>query len=295
MASRAEPRPFPPDLPVVDHHCHLSPTGEGTRAAVRFREQGGTHLFVTTQNYTGEPLLDIEAYARQFDITETLARSVQTEAHVQAYVVIAPYPIDLLAAREKLGLERAVELHQAALELAGRRVQEQRAVAIGEVGRPHFAVGDPTLLRASEDLLDFSFGVAKDADCPAIVHCEDLTAEGYVELAQRGRKAGLRPERVIKHYARARYLPAGNAGPTRSYLARRGLVTEVLDDPGPWFLETDYLDDPARPGAVLDLTTVPKRARWIANRFPDKVERLRTPFDESIRKVYGLTLRIPET
>ena len=48
--------PLPADLPIVDHHCHLSPSGEGIRAAQRFRAAGGTHLFLTTQNYeTGYP------------------------------------------------------------------------------------------------------------------------------------------------------------------------------------------------------------------------------------------------
>ena len=280
---------------MVDHHCHLSPGGEGVLAAKRFRAAGGTHLFLTTQNYTGAPILDLGGYESQFDTTEALAAQVQREAGVTAFPVLAPYPIDLLAQAKALGLGPAVELQQDALELAGRRVRDHRAVALGEVGRPHFPLEDPALKRASEELLDRAFAVAHDSHCPAVIHSEDLSPEGYADLQARGRRAGLRPEQVVKHYARARFVPGpGEIGPARSYLARRDLMLEVLDDPGPWFLETDFLDDPARPGAVLDLATVPRRSQWIAEHHPGRVGRLRVPFEESPRKVYGLTLRSPE-
>jgi TatD-related deoxyribonuclease len=294
VATGAELRPLPADLPIVDHHCHLSPSGEGIRAAERFARAGGTHLFLATQNYGGSPILSLGTYTEQFDTTEALARRVAEETLVVAYPVLAPYPIDLLATQSALGLDAAVQLQMSALELAGRRVRDHRAVALGEVGRPHFPVDDRPLASASETLFDFALGVARDSDCPVVVHCEDLSDEGYRAMVARARRAGLRPERLIKHYARARYVPPElEEGPSRSYLARRELVREVLDDPPPWFLETDFLDDPARPGAVLDLTTVPKRAQWVAGQLPDRLERLRVPFEESVRKVYGLTLRAP--
>ncbi len=238
-------------------------------------------------------MLDLGSYAEQFDTTEALARRVGEETRVVAYPVLAPYPIDLLAAQSALGLDAAVQLHMSALEMAGRRVRDGRAIALGEVGRPHFPVDDTPLAAASETLFDFALGVARDSDCPAVVHCEDLSDQGYRALAARARRSGLRPERLIKHYARARYAVPDLEGPSRSYLARRELVREVLDDPPPWFLETDFLDDPARPGAVLDLTTVPKRAKWVASQLPEKVDRLRVPFEESVYKVYGLSLRAP--
>lgn len=292
MASGATAHPLPVDLPVVDHHCHLSPNGEGIRAAARFADAGGTHLFLATQNYTSGPVLSLAGYTEQFDLTESLARRVREETSVVAYPVIAPYPIDLLRAQQSMGLDSAVRLQMDALELAGRRVRDHRAVALGEVGRPHFPIEDPKVAEASERLFDFALAVAHDADCPAVVHCEDLGAEGYRDLVARARRAGLPAERVVKHYARSRFFVPEDI-PVRSYLARREVAREVLGDPGPWFWETDFLDDPARPGAVLDLTTVPKRAKWVASEFPELVDRLRVPFDESVRKVYGLSLRAP--
>ncbi|HYA70362.1 MAG TPA: hypothetical protein VEH28_03225, partial [Thermoplasmata archaeon] len=77
-------------------------------------------------------------------------------------------------------------------------------------------------------------------------------------------------------------------GVVPSYLAKRDLVREVAGSPGPWFLETDFLDDPRRPGAVLDLATIPRRAAALVAQEPaEAAERLYVPFVESVERVYG--------
>jgi TatD-related deoxyribonuclease len=278
--------PLPRGLPVVDHHCHLSPNGDGIRAVERFRAAGGTHLFLATQNYDATVPLELEAYARQFDVTLRLAERSLEEAGVRAFAVLAPYPIDLVGASVELGIPAALELHRAALDLAGRWVREKRAVALGEVGRPHFPVSE-AVGAAVDAAFQHSLEVARDSDCPVVVHSADLAIEGFHELAAQARKAGLRPDRVVKHYARQRLAPGTGDGVVPSYLARRELVREVAGDPGPWFLETDYLDDPKRPGAVLDLATVPRRATAIAEDPTRDPELLWVPFVESVERVYG--------
>ncbi len=278
--------PLPSDLPVVDHHCHLSPHGEGVAAARRFAATGGTHLFLATQNYEADPPRSVEDYQRQFETTEALARQIRAETPVEVYLVVAPYPVDLVSAAAALGLEKAARVHADALDLAGRWVRDRRAVALGEVGLPHFEVA-PDVAAACGAAFDHALEVARDADCPAIVHSADLTIDGYRELAARGARAGLPSGRLVKHYARHRTTPSERAGVAASYLARRPLVQEVVGDPGPWFLETDFLDDRSRPGAVLDLATVPRRARAIVEGSSDGAEQLQGPFVESIEAVYG--------
>jgi TatD-related deoxyribonuclease len=278
--------PLPRELPVVDHHCHLSPNGEGVRAAARFRAAGGTHLFLATQNYSAEPPAHLAAYREQFATTLGLAEAIERETGLRVYPVLAPYPVDLLGQVERLGLRPAVDLHRAALELAGQFVEEQRAVALGEVGRPHFAVPAP-LVEPVEEVLRYAFEIARDVHCPIVLHAEELTAEGFQRLAAFAAAASLPPDRVIKHYHRTVLPKVEYVGIVPSYLARRELVAAALPTDPPWFLETDFLDDPARPGAVLDLATVPKRAQSLVDRDPGAIERLRIPFEESVRAVYG--------
>jgi TatD-related deoxyribonuclease len=279
-------------LPVVDHHCHLSGAGEGVRAAVRFHDAGGTHLFLATQNYEPSVPTDLDTYRRQFEITEGLARSVREACGVVVYVVVAPYPVDLVRAAERLGVAAALELHRRALDLAGQWVREHRAVALGEVGWPHFPI-PPEVEEAVRSAFRHALEVARDVGCPAVVHSPDLDDAGWRELEKEAARCGLPARAVVKHYARARLDPTIGVGVVPSYVARRELVNAVVADPAPWFLETDFLDDPARPGAVLDLATVPRRAAAIARRSPSEAERLVVPFVRSVEQVYGITPELP--
>jgi TatD-related deoxyribonuclease len=51
-------------------------------------------------------------------------------------------------------------------------------------------------------------------------------------------------------------------------------------------METDYLDDPDRPGAVLGPKTVPRRVDWLAAE--GHVEALRRAHVGTPRQVYGI-------
>jgi TatD-related deoxyribonuclease len=285
---------LPADLPVVDHHCHLSPNGEGVAAARRFRSSGGTHLFLTTQSYTSGPIVRRDTYEAQFETTERLASEIRTATGVAVYVVVAPYPVDLVPAAEAIGIPAAVELQHAALDLAGRWVREGRAVALGEVGRPHFALS-PELSEAVEDVFRYALGVARDAGCPAVVHSEHLDGPGILALGHLAASEGFPLGKLVKHYQRTLVPPEFRTGAVPSYLARRELCAETLGEEGPWFWETDFLDDRTRPGAVLDLETIPRRARAVAEKTPELVERLRIPFVTSIEQVYGIRPSVGET
>jgi TatD-related deoxyribonuclease len=235
----------------------------------------------------------VEDYLRQFELTEQMGKRIREETGVVVYPVVAPYPIDLVDTVAALGPAGAVEVHRAALDLAGGWVREGRAVAMGEVGRAHFAVS-PEVAHAIDSAFRHAFEVARDVGCPVVVHSADLDAAGFAELAERAREVGFPVARIVKHYARARVAAVERQGVVPSYLARRELVRQVQDDPGPWFLETDFLDDPARPGAVLDLATVPRRALALAEQAGDGGDRLFVPFVESVEKVYGWRPEIPD-
>ncbi|MCI4353346.1 MAG: TatD family hydrolase [Thermoplasmata archaeon] len=279
---------LPADLPVVDHHCHLSPGGEGVEAARRFSREGGTHLFLTTHNWNHRALRSVDDYRAQFESIESLGRRIQTDTPVSTILVVAPYPIDLLGMADAIGLPATIEVQMQALDLAGQWVREHRAVALGEVGWPHFPIPEDQRA-AAQQVFRHALEVARDVGCPAVVHCEDLTAEGYKTLGELARTAGVPAERVVKHYART-YVPSTErSGVTPSFLARKEGLASALDDQGPWFFETDFLDDPKRPGAVLDIATVPRRVAAILRDHPEREERLRIPFVDSVRKLYGFT------
>jgi TatD-related deoxyribonuclease len=277
---------LPADLPIVDHHCHLSPTGEGVGAATRFAAGGGTHLFLNTQAYGTEPPTSVQEYEEQFGQTSRLAHRIREETGVGVYVVLAPYPVDLVSLGPQLGIRAAVDIQLAALDLAGRWIAAQQAVALGEVGRPHFPVS-AELAEACEEVFRHALEVGRDVGCPVVVHSEDLDEAGFRNLASLAAQCSFPPGRLIKHYTRRFIRLEGRAGIVPSFLANRKLVADSLRSEGPWFWETDFLDDPQRPGAVMDILTIPRRVRQIAAHTPELVDRLHIPFQKSIREVYG--------
>jgi TatD-related deoxyribonuclease len=108
------------------------------------------------------------------------------------------------------------------------------------------------------------------------------------------RRASFPVGRLVKHYARAIVPAPERVGIVPSYVARRELAREALSESAPWFWETDFLDDPRRPGAVLDLATIPRRALAFSEE-PGSRERLRIPFVDSIEQVYGITPFVDRT
>jgi TatD-related deoxyribonuclease len=276
----------PPGLPIVDHHCHLSPDGEGVEAARRFRRAGGTHLFLCTQSYTLSPPTTLEGYRDQFSTTEALASKVRDETGCAVRVVLAPFPVDLVAQVAELGTAAATGLQVEALQEAADRVRRREAVALGEVGWPHFEVESEVSL-AAEAVFDRALELAREVPCPLVIHSSDLDPTGYRTIVERGRRHGVPPERLIKHYARSVVTTEERGGMAASYVARRETVRAALGQPGPYFFETDFLDDPRRPGAVLDLETVPRRAAAVAAEGGAALERLHEPFVRSVERCYG--------
>ncbi|MDE1822302.1 MAG: TatD family hydrolase [Euryarchaeota archaeon] len=281
------------ELPIVDHHAHLRPGESALLAARNFAKAGGSHLFLATQNYLARPPRSLEEYRTQFETTESIADRVRQETGIEVLAVLAPYPIDLVHMAPETGLAAAEHLQIDTLELAAKEVREGRAVALGEVGRAHFPV-DPEVKQALDRVMGTALRIAHETGCPAVLHTEDLDERGYAEVSEMTRKSGLPPERAIKHYARTVLPSAQRHGVTPSFLAKRELVREALREPGPWFFETDFLDDPARPGVALPLETVPRRVRQLLGSpaLPrgDAVEKLSIPFVEAPRRLYGLEL-----
>jgi TatD-related deoxyribonuclease len=281
--------PFP--LPIVDHHAHLRPGARGLEAAAKFERLGGSHLFLATQNYETHTPTNLESYKSQFDTTISIAKKVEETTKVTVFPVIAPYPVDMVEVAKKHGLEVAEKLQCDALQLAGKYVAEKKAVALGEAGRAHFPI-DAAMKTAMERVLLKAMEVARDADCPIVLHTEEFNETTYRTMSQLAKQVGIAPERVIKHYARAYLPPASRHDLVPSFLAKRELVLKALEDKGMWFLETDYLDDPSRPGKVLSLETIPRRVHWIGAMMDTStmVEKLSTPFVKAPKKIYGLDL-----
>jgi len=250
-------------VPIFDNHFHLRPSGLGIAAARQFERAGGTALLLTHAPYEEAPIRDGEDYAHSYQITLDLAEAVRQGTSLQVFVALGPYPVELVWLAETGGIDRAERALAQGLDLAADHVRVHRAIALGEVGRPHFPVSSE-LWAASNRLLRRAMDTARALGCAVVVHSEDPTAETFREFAEMADQAGLARHKVVKHHSTPITDPTLTQGIVPSVLAKADLVRPAVAGGGPFLLETDYIDDPKRPGAVLGPATVPRNTkRWL--------------------------------
>ena len=254
---------MPKRMPIFDNHIHLRPEFRGVEAAKSFEKAGGTAILLTHTPYDDIPIRREEDYERAYHKTLAMAEAVRTATGLQVFVALGPYPVEFLHLKEVLGFDAAVDAMRRGIDLAAGHIADGKAVAFGEIGRPHFPVG-PEIVRACNDVLAYAMESAKRLGCAVVLHTEDPTPEIFAEFAGMAAKAGLDRDRVVKHHSTPYTRPEDTHRIVPSILAKEDLVSVALKGGPRFLLETDYIDDPRRPGAVLGPATVPKKTRaWI--------------------------------
>ena len=251
-------------MPIFDNHIHLRAEFRGVEAAKDFERAGGTAILLTHSPYDEIPIHRAEDYDKAYAKTLAMAEAVRKATHVQVFVALGPYPVDFLGLEGAIGRAPAMEVMRSGIDRAAEHIAAQRAVAFGEVGRPHFPVSEE-ILAACNGLLEYTMVRAKELGCAVVLHTEDPTPATFAEFARMASKAGLDPGRLVKHHSTPFTRPEDTHDLVPSILAKEDLVAEALKGGPRFLLETDYIDDPRRPGAVLGPATVPRKTKaWIA-------------------------------
>jgi len=249
--------------PILDNHVHLEPyKGRNVESVRDFERSGGTHLIISHLPYDEVPIRAADDFRESYDLTISMKDRVNRETRVRAYATVGPYPAELLELEKRHGLERAQDIMMRGMEIASEYVSEGKALAIGEVGRPHFPVSSEAW-RSSNEILERAMALAKEVGCAVVLHTEGATPENMRELALMADKVGLDRKRVVKHYSPPLILPEENFGLMPSVLVGRDSAEQAIRKGTRFLMETDFLDDPRRPGAVLAITTVPKRTKTL--------------------------------
>ncbi|MFY9638059.1 MAG: TatD family hydrolase [Methanobacterium sp.] len=246
-------------IPVTDNHIHVDPiNGEGPiEVANKFYRAGGSFMIIPNKpTWTVSEDCSFE-YAMELVIK--YVDEINNGTDVKAFAVVGAHPAELSRrVKAGMGLEEAELLMQDALKMAQKMVLEGKAVAIGEVGRPHYDVS-PQELEVHNRLIIHAMELAKDAGCPVQLHTESAGPEQFLEFAKMADVVKLPRKKVIKHFSGAFILERENHGLTPSLIATKDVVKEGLKKGKNFLMETDYLDDKTRPGAVLGPKTVPRR------------------------------------
>ncbi|MBX0294755.1 TatD family hydrolase [Haloarcula nitratireducens] len=269
------------ETPVLDNHLHLDPVnGRNVEAVEEFAEHGGTHLLVLNKPswHLTEAAADESTFREVFDLTVGAVEDATEVLPGRAWPVLGVHPA-LVSRLVEDGHtpEEARDIMQTGLDVAAEYVTDGPALAI-KSGRPHYDVDD-AVWEASNEVMRHGFELAADGDFAIQLHTEG--GEDFAEVARWAEERGLDRTQVVKHYSGGRLV-----GPTKSVLADKDELEIAIEEDEPFLMETDYIDDPDRPGAVLGPKTVPRRVRWLLESNHD--EAVRTAHVETPGAVYGI-------
>ena len=270
------------DTPVLDNHLHLDPRhGRGLAAVEDFVRLGGTHLLVVNKPswHLGVKATDPADFRAVFEETCSIVDDATELLPGRAWPVLGVHPglVSRLVDDRDFSPSDARELMCGGIEVAAEYVAEGRALAL-KSGRPHYEVTD-AVWEASNAVIRRAFECGADEDCAVQLHTE--ATENLTDLATVAESVGLDPTRVVKHYAAGRL-----AGPTPSVMSERDRLERAAAAGRPFLMETDFVDDPDRPGMVLGPKTVPRRVRWLLESGHD--DAVRRAHVETPAAVYGI-------
>ena len=259
--------------PILDNHFHLNRNGRFLDAARDFQNAGGTSIvLIHCPNFAAPPTSKF-GHRESYQDTITIAESVRKELGLGVRVVLGPHPAAFahqftqwVDSDGHAGKERAMENYRTSIEEAVKFYHEGQAHAIGEVGRPHWKVSDD-IWELSNDLLAETMRLAATDGFALQLHVEGELESTYRDMAAMALKAGLSVDRLVRHYSPPNVDSKITHGLTPSVLVGKNALNTLLEtaenSSHGFLLETDYMDDLRRPGAVLGPKTVPKRTQQL--------------------------------
>jgi TatD-related deoxyribonuclease len=111
-------------------------------------------------------------------------------------------------------------------------------------------------------------------------------------LARIANEVGFPLDKLVKHYSGPIIQKKDNHGLFPSVLASRKNIEAAIPQGTRFMMETDYLDDPRRPGAVLGIKTVPKRTLTLLETGMISEEEALIIHKENPEKVYGIKIEM---
>jgi TatD-related deoxyribonuclease len=274
---------------ILDDHMHLQPEGRHVDSMKVFEKAGGTHVILSNLPYKGINIKTGQDFRRQYEITLELAEKCRRETSIKVYTMLGPYPGHMPWLWDELGEEKTVEAMMDGMEIAAELVREGEAMGIGEIGRPHFPVSN-SIWQRSNEVLKHGMKLAKEVGCAVQLHTESAGPEAWKELAGFADEVSLPREKVVKHYSGPAILEEENHGLFPSVLASKMNITEAAAKGSRFTMETDFLDDLKRPGAVLAPATVPKRTKAMLETGIFTEEMVAKIHGEWPRKIYGMEI-----
>ena len=252
--------------PILDQHIHLDRDNRYLDAVSDFINSGGTAInLVHKPNFSNLPLTILD-YQSVYEDTIEMAKEIRGKFGIKVSVILGPHPVSWEKQIHTIGLQKSTSLHLQAVKLAIQYISTGEAVCLGEVGRPHYPVSTE-IWDAANDLLLEIMKLAAEAKISIQLHVEDDGEKTYSDLAKLCDSANLPRHLAIRHYAPANISTDFTHGLSVTVSVGKDSISKIVESlpncNSYWGMETDYLDDKNRPGAVLGPKTIPKRTNQL--------------------------------
>ena len=237
------------EFPILDDHFHLNRrTGKGPEVIKEFMRSGGTHIvLVTLPSWScGVTASKPEDFREVFDSTLADAEAVRALG-CTCYCMAGVHPAEVGRFLERMSLDEAESLMKGGLDIAAEYVADGKCIGI-KSGRPHYPVS-PEVWEMSNRVLSHALTLAGELDCPLQIHAESGPCDDVIDMAK---KAGMDSTRVIKHFATC------DTPLHPSVTAREPFLADWFREGRVFTMESDFMDDNSRPGAVNGPRSVPR-------------------------------------
>ncbi len=277
----------------TDNHMHIDPrNGKGIEAAKEFEAAGGKNIFLVNKGVedAGIQLKGERSFEKLFEYTIDLAKEITSSTSLRCFAVIGVHPAEFSRMCEGFGVDSALEIGRKSIDVAIRKIEAGDAVALGEIGVPHYPV-ESQILDACNSLLLYSLEAASKVDCAVQLHTGKVDEDTLMEYGEMARKAGLDVKRVVKHFSPPMIRACMEAGIYPSIVARTKNIEKARKEGNRFLMESDYIDNLKRPGAVVSPKSVPRVSGALYVRGILDEEDLWKIHVENVEEVYGVSLR----
>ena len=241
------------DLLFSDAHCHSNPIlGLGARViAKKFKNVGGWFIALIglPPYHYGIEELGVDAHLKAYEMIIKEARRIR-EIGIKTAVLVGFHPAEIdHYFRAGWDLEKVISLGKKLIDEIARLHDKGIVNGIGEVGRQHYSTA-PSRLVASEIITWYALEVARDHDMIVHLHLEQGGYPTIESIRFIIEKMSVSKDKIFFHHLTYNEaIWAEKYGFWYTIPAKKRIYHKVFAEKPLFALtESDYIDDPKRPG-----------------------------------------------
>ncbi|MEM2278377.1 MAG: TatD family hydrolase [Zestosphaera sp.] len=281
-------------LLVSDAHAHVSPSGLGGEVVVRrFKDSGGWFIALVSlppSHYGFSTGLDGIIKSFETHVIEC-SKARKEGVKVACLAGIHPAYVDeLVRIAGSHRTDKVLQILGKALEHLKKLRLEGKIDGLGEFGRPHYKTL-PESVVVNEIVLIKALEICRDTDSLIHIHTEQGGLATIASVDYLARLAKIPKNKVVFHHATTFLAKTAEEFEySMTVLGREDLLTNTLESGiTKALVESDFIDDPRRPGAVMYPWDISKEVEKLLSKREDYEEVLTKYLIDNVVSLYGVS------